>query len=198
MFGAWLRALILVAPLAAPGCVEAASGGGGVEGVTSVDDEAGMDANYPLGPYGKQVGEVFPRMTFLDEEGAVVDLADDYLSNMPVRIIFGTTSWCSPCIPDAEYLFTQMQEKHPVSGAFGILLEDLYGDQAQPKDARAYNGELESFEFLADPGRALEGVFTVASAYPRVAVLATDTMQIVYIATGHDMDAVLAGVTSAE
>lgn len=188
----------MIAPLAASGCLEAASGGGGVEGVTSVDDEAGTDANYPLGPYGKEIGEVFPRMTFLDEEGAVVDLADDYLSEMSVRIVFGTTSWCSPCVPDAEYLFAQMQEKHPACGAFGILLEDLYGEQAEPEDALAYNGELESFEFLADPGRALEGVFTVASAYPRVAVLATDTMQIVYIATGHDMDAVLAALTSAQ
>lgn len=181
-----------------PGCISAAQGGGGVDGVTSVDDEAGVDANYPLGPYGKEVGEVFPRMTFLDEAGAVVDLADDYLGDTPVRVIFGTTSWCSPCVPDAEYLFAQMRDKYPSSGAFGLLLEGPYGDPAEPKDALAYNGELESFEFLADPGRALEGVFSVASAYPRVAVIVTDTMQIVYIGSGHDMDAVLDGIGSVQ
>jgi len=188
----------MIALLAASSCLEVASGGGGVEGVTSVDEEAGADANYPHGPYGNQVGEVFPRMTFVDQQGAIVDLADDYLSETPVRILFGTTSWCSPCVPDAEYLFAQMQERHPATGAFGLLLENLYGEQAGPEDALAYNGELESFEFLADPGRALEAVFTVASTYPRVTVLATDTMQIVYIATGHDMDAVLAAVSSVE
>jgi hypothetical protein len=172
-------------------CLSAASGGGGVDGATSVDDDGGAAADYPTGPYGKQVGEVFPRMTFLDEGGEVVDLADDYLGTLAARVIFGTTSWCAPCIPDAEYLHERIQEDHPDVAAYGVLTENPHGDDATAQDAENYNSDVLAFEFLADPGRVLEDVFFVASAYPRVAVLATDTMQIVYIGTGHDMDAVL-------
>ena len=178
-------------------CV-AASGGGGVEGVTSVDDEAGEDAEYPGGPYGKEPGEVFPRMTFVDAAGAVVDLANDYEADHRVRVLFATTAWCSPCVPDAEYLHQQMDGAFAGSRAYGLLLEDVHGGAARAEDAAAFNLELTSFEFLADPGKAMEGVFSVAAAYPRVVVLSTQEMRIVYIGTGHDMDAVVDGIESVE
>jgi hypothetical protein len=188
----------MLAALAGPGCLTTADGGGGVDGVTSVDDDGGASAEYPAGPYGNEVGEVFPRMTFLDESGAVVDLADDFEGPLSARVLFSTTMWCTPCIPDAEYLATQLAEKHPSAGGLGSIFEGLDGAAPDIEDAALYNQEVETFEFVADVGQGIHDVFPVGASLPRVVVLRTDTMQIAHVATGHDMDAVLDAVVQVE
>ena len=190
--------LAVLAGLGGGGCIGAAEPGGGVSGATSVDDDGGQTAEYPDGPFGNALDDTFPRMTFVDRQGGIVDLADDYESTLEARVLFFTTSWCSPCVPDAEALAANLEEYHPDSAAFGVLFENLSGGSAEASDADAYNDSLDSFEFLADPGRAVDAVFEVASSLPRTVVLDTATMQVAYIGTGHDMVPVVEAVIAIE
>jgi len=157
-----------------------------------------MAADYPEGPYGKEVGDTFPRMTFLDRHGGVVDLADDYQGSLRARIVFATAMWCQPCVGDAEALHAEMLENHPESGSLGVLFEDNHGGEVSAQEAGAYNDGVDAFEFVADPGLAIHAVFEVAASLPRVVVLDTETMQIAYIDTGHDMVSVVEAVIAIE
>lgn len=166
--------------------------------MTSVDDDGGGAAEYPAGPYGNEKGEVFPRMTFLDQTGRVVDLADDFQGTHGTRVLFFTTMWCTPCIPDAEYLAAELATEYPGAAGLGALFEGLDGAAPDLEDAALYNQEVETFEFVADVGQGVHDVFSIGAGLPRVVVLRTETMQIVHIGTGHDMDAILGAVAQVE
>ena len=99
--------------------------------------------NYPDGPYGTEVGEIFPRTeltgfadTFIDEDvsglnetSRLISSAEFYQENDPdSRLLLITISaeWCPPCTTDAKQMAALYEEYY----ASGLRLLSVYFQDA--------------------------------------------------------------------
>ncbi len=73
------------------------------------------DWTYPLGPYGKKVGERFADFELNDCDGKSVRFGD-ILGDASVVLFNVGAGWCKPCLDEAEILESQVYRPHCASG----------------------------------------------------------------------------------
>jgi hypothetical protein len=75
--------------------------------------------------------------------------------------------------------------------ALGVLFEDSFGSPPDPQDAADYNAAVDAFEFVSDYFQQTIPFFP-GGGLPRILVIDTTTMEIVYKASHYDEAAILA------
>lgn len=194
------RFTLLLAALASA-CVESLPGDTAEQDAsTSSESESGEpeattgDASYPAGPYGTEVGDVVENLSFVDGEDIPIELESFYAGPQRALVLFGTAAWCAVCFDDAEQLTITLASQSDDVVPLGVLYEDTLGEPPTAAVALAFNNAVEAFEFVADPSQQISDFFDPAGALPRLLVIDTATMTLVYKAQGFDEQALLAAI----
>ncbi len=187
--------------LLASACAEPQSGNEAAQdGSTSGESDSeetettAEEASYPAGPYGTEIGDVVENLTFVDEDNNPFEVEPFYAGPQRALVLFGTGAWCATCYDEAEQLTITLASQSEEVVALGILYEDTFGDQPTAEVALAYNNAIEAFEFVADPNQQINDFFDPAGPLPRLLLIDTATMTVVYKAQGLDEQALLAAI----
>jgi len=163
---------------------------------------------YPLGPYGRNLGSVIENLEFLgwhDPVAAgydpanfeVVRLSDFYDPSGQQRkiiVLNASAVWCSVC--RAEYRHMKDMDIHATYEAkgaqlLGALFEDASGGPATPADLTVWGSTPAfsvAFPMVLDPGFKLGAYFTSDST-PLNLIIDARTMQIIDATMGYDPSA---------
>jgi hypothetical protein len=79
--------------------------------------------------------------------------------------------------------------------ALGVLYEDSFSQAPKPQDAADYNETVDAFEFVVDFSQSTVPFFP-GGGLPRILVLDTTTMEIVYKADHYQEAEILAAVNA--
>lgn len=152
------------------------------------------EASYPAGPYGTQVGDVVENLSFVHEDESPLELEAFYGGAQRALVLFGTAAWCAVCIDEAEQLTVTLAAQSDKVIPLGVLYEDTLGGQPTAAVALGYNNAVDAFEFVADPSQRFSDFFDPAGALPRLLLIDTATMTLVYKVQGFDEQALLAAI----
>jgi hypothetical protein len=166
----------------------------GTESSFGETDATTGEASYPAGPYGTEVGDIVENLSFVDEDDIPVELEPFYGAPQRALVLFVTAAWCAVCIDEAEQLTITLAAQSDKVIPLGVLYEDTLGEQPTAAVALAFNDYVEAFEFLADPSQRISDFFDPTGALPRLLVVDTSTMTLVYKAQGFDEQALLAAI----
>jgi hypothetical protein len=162
---------------------------------TETETETGAsEPSYPAGPYGTEVGDVVENLTFVDGDDNPVDLEMFYAGPQRVLFLFGTGAWCGVCIDEAQALTPTLASQSDKVVPLGVLYEDALAEPPTAAVAKGYNNAVDAFEFVADPSQRFNDFFDPAGALPRVLLIDTATMTLVYKAQGLDEQALQAAI----
>jgi hypothetical protein len=166
----------------------------GSESESGETDTTTGEASYPAGPYGTDVGDVVENLSFVDENDTPVELEPFYGGPQRALVLFGTAAWCAVCIDEAEQLTITLASQGDKVIPLGVLYEDALGEQPTAAVALGYNNAVDAFEFVADPSQRFSDFFDPAGALPRMLLIDTATMTLVYKTQGFDEQALLAAI----
>lgn len=189
---------VLLAPLAfacadpQPGDAASQGEGNGTDtsGTGDLETETGADeAGYPAGPYGTEIGDVVENLAFVDGDDNPVELEMFYGGPQRVLFLFGTGAWCGVCIDEAQALTPTLASQSDKVVPLGVLYEDALAEPPTAAVAKGYNDAVDAFEFVADPSQRFNDFFDPAGALPRLLLIDTATMTLVYKTQGLDEQA---------
>jgi hypothetical protein len=164
-------------------------------GDSEAETETGAgEPSYPVGPYGTEVGDVVENLTFVDGDDNPVDLEMFYGGPQRVLFLFGTGAWCGVCIDEAQALTPTLASQSDKVVPLGVLYEDALAEPPTAAVAKGYNDAVDAFEFVADPSQRFNDFFDPAGALPRVLLIDTATMTLVYKAQSLDEQALQAAI----
>jgi hypothetical protein len=103
--------------------------------------------------------------------------------------LFGTGAWCGVCIDEAQALTPTLASQSDKVVPLGVLYEDALAEPPTAAVAKGYNNAVDAFEFVADPTQRFNDFFDPAGALPRVLLIDTATMTLVYKTQGLDEQA---------
>jgi hypothetical protein len=161
------------------------------------ESETGEDeAGYPSGPYGMEVGDVVENLSFVDRDAVTVTL--EQLRAEPQRglLLFGTAAWCAVCIAEAEELTLTLADQSETLLPVGVLYEDALAGPPTAELAAGYNDSVDAFEFVADPSQRFNDYFDPSGQLPRLLLIDTATMTLVYKSQGLDEAALLDAIAA--
>jgi hypothetical protein len=168
-------------------------------GSDGVPEQARLD--YPLPPYGTDVGAVIQNFEFLgwmrpaeagyDPEALeTVSLARFHdasgAAGVKFLVITAGAVWCSACRAEYDDLATGITATYEERGVafLGTLFEDKAYGPARPSDLALWAKQYDvTFPFVLDPALKL-GMFFDVEATPMSMIIDARTMQIVGVETG--------------
>jgi hypothetical protein len=166
------------------------SNGTDTSGAGDSETETGAgEPSYPAGPYGTEVGDVVENLTFVDGDDNPVELEMFYGGPQRALFLFGTGAWCGVCIDEAQALTPTLASQSDKVVPLGVLYEDALAEPPTAAVAKGYNNAVDAFEFVADPTQRFNDFFDPAGALPRVLLIDTATMTLVYKTQGLDEQA---------
>lgn len=183
--------------LATSGCFNECTDCGASETDTGAADVSGDGADaapggYPAGPYGTGVDDVIENLAFTTPEGDTLTLGDIRdASDARVLYINTAAGWCTAC-REEQPLLRDLHDRRTEDGLAMMLtyFEDANFNPANAAGAGAWRDlyELE-FTVVADIENVLSNYYD-ASLAPGNIVIALDSMTIVHISTGENLDEV--------
>ncbi len=179
-----LMALALVAGLSACGAAE----GGGAGELTD-------RTNYPSEGLGLTPGSILEKHAFQAPDGSTWDFDKDVFKNPKNRVMLLTTTagWCGACI-DEQPKLKAMHEKLSSKGLIIVaaLFEDSESQPATLDQTRAWRDQYKlPYSIVLDQPFVLSKYYD-ESATPMNMVVDVDTMEILDIVVGSNMQAVRA------
>lgn len=154
------------------------------------------EPGYPAGPYGTEVGDVVENLSFVDGDDVPITLEELRAAPQPALLLFGTAAWCAVCIHEAETLTLTLAELSALVQPVGVLYEDAFAGPPSAAMVDGYNDAVDAFEFFADPSQRFNEYFDPAGELPRLLLIDTATMTLVYKNQGLDEAALVAAIES--
>jgi thiol-disulfide isomerase/thioredoxin len=192
-----LAALPLVFSAALPACGDSDDGGADALADTGAGDtgggaDTGGTGEYPAGPYGVAVGDTIANLGFLDDTRAAITLGE-LRARTGVRALYVNTAagWCTACREEQPAL-QAMYEELAASGLLIVVsyFEDTEFNPATVQGAVGWRDSYSlTFPVVADPDFVLSAYYD-ESQTPMNMVIDADSMRIVHISTGANLDEV--------
>ncbi len=192
-----LAALVCASALALTAC------GGETEDVDSgtadTGNGGGADAGtppdravYPAGPYGGNVQQILPDLTFTAGDGSAVSFSS-IRSDASKQYLFINTAafWCGACIeeqPEVAAIHNDFSDRGLVT--LVTVFEDASAEPATPEDAARWESNYNlPFPVVADTDASL-GAFYDTALTPLNMLVELSTMTVVYRSTGNDIETI--------
>jgi len=132
---------------------------------------------YPVGPYGLEVGDVVENVTLETHDGDALSFANVRATGASAMVIFNTAGWCArcaECMPELMAIHDRFAARGLVT-MVSILQSRQYGP-ASVRDAAYFRRAHElGIPVLADKDAVLEHYFPRLSL-PMVMIVDLDTM----------------------
>jgi peroxiredoxin len=170
------------------------SEGDGVEAILKNRKQSQERGAYPSMPYGKAVGSTIENLSFISADMSEFHLKDIY-DQPKTKLLLLTTSaeWCTACIkeqPKLQDLYDQYQPRG--LDVLVTLFQDANFEPATDVIAKRWKEKYDlSFHVVADTTNpsAMSAYYDIALT-PMVMLVDVNTMQIIYLKQGFDIDEV--------